>query len=41
VSVPDDEHVVVRLPDGVEMTLALASIREAHLVVDWASVRMR
>jgi ribosome maturation factor RimP len=41
VAVPDDEHVVVRLPDGVETTLALASIREAHLVVDWASVRKR
>ena len=41
VGVPDDEHVVVRLPDGVETTLALASIREAHLVVDWASVRRR
>jgi ribosome maturation factor RimP len=41
VAVPDDEHVVVRLSDGVETTLALASIREAHLVVDWTSVRMR
>ncbi len=41
VAVPDDEHVVVRLPDGIETTLALASIREAHLVVDWASVRKR
>ena len=41
VAVPDDEHVVVRLPDGSETTLALASIREAHLVVDWAAVRKR
>ena len=41
VAVPDDEHVVVRLPGGVETTLPLASIREAHLVVDWATVRKR
>lgn len=33
--VPDDEHARVRLPDGSEVTLALADIREATLVVDW------
>ena len=41
VAVPDEEHVTVRLPNGSETTLALASIREAHLVVDWAAVRKR
>jgi ribosome maturation factor RimP len=41
VAVPDEEHVVVRLPVGTEVVLELASIREAHLVVDWASVRKR
>jgi ribosome maturation factor RimP len=32
--VPDDERVAVRLPDGVEATLALAAIRDAVLVPD-------
>jgi ribosome maturation factor RimP len=41
VAVPDEEHIVVRLPDGAEVTLELTSIREAHLVVDWASVGKR
>ncbi len=41
-SVPDDDHVVVRLPDGAERTLALDEVREAHLVVDWeAELRQR
>src|SRR6478672_4851378 len=35
VAVPDDGHVVVRLPDGAEQTLALDAIREARLAVDW------
>jgi ribosome maturation factor RimP len=37
VAVPDDEHVMVRLPDGSEQILALHEIREAHLAVDWAA----
>jgi ribosome maturation factor RimP len=37
VAVPDDEHVRLRFPDGVERTLALDEIREAHLAVDWAA----
>ena len=35
VDVPDEEHVQVRLPDGSEMTVPLADVREATLVVDW------
>ena len=34
-SVPDDEHVVLRLEDGSEVTIAFDAIREAALVVDW------
>jgi len=34
-AVPDDEHVRLRLEDGSEVTVALDSIREAALVVDW------
>ena len=34
-AVPDDEHVVVRADDGAEVTLPLATIQEATLVVDW------
>jgi hypothetical protein len=42
VAVPDEAHVVVRLPDGEEQTLALDQIREAHLAVDWsAELRQR
>jgi ribosome maturation factor RimP len=33
-SVPDDEHVVLRREDGSEVTLAFDRIREATLVVD-------
>jgi ribosome maturation factor RimP len=33
-SVPDDEHVVLRREDGSELTLAFDAIREATLVVD-------
>jgi ribosome maturation factor RimP len=36
VAVPDDGHVVVRLADGSERTLALERIREANLAVDWS-----
>lgn len=35
VAVPDDEHVVLRLEDGSELTVAFESIRDAALVVDW------
>jgi ribosome maturation factor RimP len=34
ISVPDDEHVVLRSEDGTEMTLALAQIRDATLVAE-------
>jgi ribosome maturation factor RimP len=37
VAVPDDEHVVVRRGDGREVTLELHAVRQATLVVDWAS----
>jgi ribosome maturation factor RimP len=37
-AVPDEGHVSVRLPDGSERTLALAEIKEATLVVDWAAI---
>jgi ribosome maturation factor RimP len=32
VAVPDDEHVTVRGPDGTEVTVALADVRDARLV---------
>ena len=41
IAVPDDEHVVVRLDDGTEATLALGTIREATLVVDWNTIGRR
>ena len=34
VSVPDEEHVVLRRDDGSELTLAFEAIREATLVAD-------
>ena len=34
ISVPDDEHVVLRREDGSELTLAFEAIREATLVAD-------
>jgi ribosome maturation factor RimP len=34
-AVPDDEHVVLRLEDGSQVTVALDTIRDAALVVDW------
>ena len=40
-AVPDDEHVVLRLDDGSEVTVALDSIREAALVVDWETLGKR
>ncbi|TFG52399.1 MAG: ribosome maturation factor RimP [Gemmatimonadales bacterium] len=41
VDLPDDEHVVLRLADGTEVTVAFADIREATLVVDWDSITKR
>jgi len=41
VAVPDDEHVVVRQEDGLELTLALDEIRDAVLVVDWETISKR
>jgi ribosome maturation factor RimP len=38
VAVPDDAHVVVRLSDGAERTLALADVRDAHLTHEWPAV---
>ena len=38
VAVPDDDHVVVRLPDGVERTLALVDVRDAKLAHEWPAV---
>ncbi|HEU5171436.1 MAG TPA: hypothetical protein VFU46_12900 [Gemmatimonadales bacterium] len=34
-AVPDDAHVVVRLPDRSERTLALDDVREARLTYEW------
>ncbi len=34
VSVPDEDHVVLRREDGTELTLAFDAIREANLVAD-------
>ena len=41
VAVPDDEHVVVRLEDGSELTLAFDDIRDAVLAVDWDVIGKR
>jgi len=41
VDAPDDEQVVLRLADGTEVTVALADIHEATLVVDWDSITKR
>ena len=38
VGVPDDEHVVVRVPGGGESSLPFATVQEATLVPDWASL---
>ncbi|HET7599028.1 MAG TPA: ribosome maturation factor RimP [Gemmatimonadales bacterium] len=35
VAVPDEAHVVVRLPDGAERTLALATVEAANLAAEW------
>ena len=41
VAVPDNEHVVLRLEDGSEITVAFHEIREAVLVVDWETIGKR
>ncbi len=41
VGVPDDEHVTLRGEDGTEVTLALAEVRDANLVVEWEKPRKR
>jgi ribosome maturation factor RimP len=41
VAVPDDEHVTLRPEQGDDITLALDSIRDATLLVDWATVGRR
>ena len=40
-AVPDDEHVVLRLDDGSQVTVALDTIRDAVLVVDWETIGKR
>jgi len=37
-AVPDEDHVVLRRPDGREVTVSLADVQEATLVVDWAAI---
>ena len=41
VGVPDDEHVILRGEDGTEVTVPLAQVREATLVVDWGAQKRR
>jgi ribosome maturation factor RimP len=41
VGVPDDASVALRLDDGREMTIPLAEIRDATLVVDWTTLGKR
>ena len=41
VAVPDDEHVTLRPEQGDDITLALDTIRDATLLVDWATVGRR
>jgi ribosome maturation factor RimP len=41
VGVPDDTSVALRLDDGREVTIPLAEIREATLVVDWTALGKR
>ena len=39
VAVPDEEHVTVRGEDGAEVTIPLADVREARLIVEWGAPR--
>jgi ribosome maturation factor RimP len=41
VAVPDEAHVTVRQEDGGEVTIPLADIRDARLVVEWPHERRR
>ena len=41
ISVPDDDHVVLKLEDGSEVVFAFDAIREAALAVDWEIVGKR
>jgi ribosome maturation factor RimP len=41
ISVPDDDHVVLKLEDGSEVTFEFDAIREAALAVDWGMVGKR
>jgi ribosome maturation factor RimP len=41
VAVPDEAHVTVRGEDGGELTIPLADIRDARLVVEWPHERRR
>jgi ribosome maturation factor RimP len=41
VSVPDDEHVVLKLEDGSEQRVAFDAIRDAALAVDWGTIGKR
>lgn len=41
VEVPDEDHVRLALGDGRDVTVPLADIREATLVVDWATIGKR
>ncbi|MCU0619912.1 MAG: ribosome maturation factor RimP [Gemmatimonadales bacterium] len=38
VAMLDEDHVEVRLPDGVVRPLALSDVKEATLVVDWTTI---
>ena len=41
VGVPDDASVALRLDDGRDVTIPLAEIRDATLVVDWTTLGKR
>ncbi len=41
VAVPDDDHVTLRGEDGVEVTVPLAKVHQATLVVEWEGQKKR
>ena len=41
VALPDEEHVILRGEDGLDVTLPLDAIAEATLVVDWSRLGKR
>jgi ribosome maturation factor RimP len=41
IGVPDDEHVTLRGEDGTDVTVSLADVRDATLVVEWEKPRKR